>query len=48
MVAKRGDKDYYVRGTFTSYNLDFSNDVLHFYDKGFKKNINRTSSYFTR
>lgn len=37
MVAKRGDKDYYVRGTFTSYNLDFSNDVLHFYDKGFKK-----------
>lgn len=37
MVAKRGDKDYYVRGTFTNYNLDFSKDALDFYDKGFKK-----------
>jgi uncharacterized protein len=37
MVDKRGDKEYYVRGTFTSYNLDFSNDALDFYDKGFKK-----------
>lgn len=37
MVAKRGDKDYYIRGTFTSYNLDFSQDALDFYDKGFKK-----------
>ncbi len=37
MVAKRGDKDYYIRGTFTSYNLDFSEDALDFYQKGFKK-----------
>ncbi|MBZ2173969.1 thioether cross-link-forming SCIFF peptide maturase [Schnuerera sp. xch1] len=36
-VNKRGDKDYYIRGTFTSYNLDFSKDILHFYDEGFKK-----------
>lgn len=36
-VEKRGDKDYYVRGTFTRNNLDFSKDVLHFADLGFKK-----------
>ncbi|MCD8328543.1 MAG: thioether cross-link-forming SCIFF peptide maturase [Ruminococcus sp.] len=35
LVAKRGDKDYYVRGTYTKYNLDFSNDVMHLYDLGF-------------
>lgn len=29
------DKDYYVRGTYTKYNLDFSNDVMHLYDLGF-------------
>lgn len=34
-VAKRGDKDYYVRGTFTRNNLDFSKDVLHMVDLGF-------------
>lgn len=37
MVNKRGDKDYYIRGTFTSENLDFSKDIKHFYDEGFKK-----------
>ncbi len=31
----RGDKDYYVRGTYTKYNLDFSNDVIHMYEQGF-------------
>lgn len=36
LVDKRGkDKDYYVRGTYTKYNLDFSNDVMHLYDLGF-------------
>ncbi len=35
LVAGRGDKDYYIRGTFTKYNLDFTNDVLHFRDLGF-------------
>lgn len=29
------DKYYYVRGTFTRQNLDFSNDVIHFADLGF-------------
>lgn len=31
----RGDKSYYVRGTFTAKNLDFSKDVLHLADEGF-------------
>lgn len=35
LVAVRGDKDYYVRGTYTKYNLDFSNDVIHLYELGF-------------
>lgn len=37
MVEKRGDKDYYIRGTFTNENLDFSKDILDFYNHGFKK-----------
>lgn len=37
MVKMRGDKDYFVRGTFTSKNLDFAKDVKHFYDLGFEK-----------
>ena len=35
MADKRGDKDYYVRGTFTKYNLDFSDDVYSLYNEGF-------------
>ena len=36
LVSQRGkDRDYYVRGTFTSKNLDFSNDVLSIADEGF-------------
>ncbi len=35
LVAGRGDKEYYVRGTFTKKNLDFSNDVFALYDAGF-------------
>ena len=31
----RGDKSYYVRGTFTALNLDFSKDVLYLNDLGF-------------
>lgn len=31
----RGNKSYYIRGTFTRYNLDFAEDVLHFADEGF-------------
>ncbi len=35
-VKNRGDKSYYVRGTFTKFNLDFSEDVKHLADEGFK------------
>ncbi len=31
----RGEKNYYVRGTFTHYNLDFVEDILHLNDLGF-------------
>lgn len=36
-LEKRGDKSHYIRGTFTSYNLDFVNDVLALADEGFKE-----------
>jgi len=36
LVEKRGDKTYYVRGTFTKYNTDFSKDVIHLANNGFK------------
>ncbi len=35
VVEGRGDKDYYVRGTFTKYNLDFADDVYALYNEGF-------------
>lgn len=35
LVQNRGDQEYYVRGTYTRYNLDFSEDVLHLYEAGF-------------
>lgn len=35
LVEKRGDKEYYVRGTYTKYNLDFSDDIMHLYEAGF-------------
>lgn len=34
-AKKRAGKSYYVRGTYTHNNLDFSNDVLHMADLGF-------------
>ncbi len=34
-VEKRGGKDYYLRGTFTHNNVDFTNDILHMADLGF-------------
>ncbi|MDR1568995.1 MAG: thioether cross-link-forming SCIFF peptide maturase [Oscillospiraceae bacterium] len=36
VVESRGDKSYYVRGTFTSYNIDFTSDALALVDAGFK------------
>ncbi|MBE7086931.1 MAG: thioether cross-link-forming SCIFF peptide maturase [Clostridiales bacterium] len=35
-IEMRGDKNYYVRGTFTNRNLDFGNDVLALADIGAK------------
>ena len=36
LVSGRGDKDYYLRGTFTRYNKDFAADVVHIADQGFR------------
>lgn len=33
----RNQEKYYVRGTFTHYNTDFAEDVLHLADLGFKQ-----------
>lgn len=32
----RNQKNYYIRGTFTRNNLDFSQDVMHYADLGFR------------
>ncbi len=37
MAELRNQTNYYVRGTFTHHNLDFSEDVLHLADLGFKQ-----------
>ena len=31
-VSKRGDKSYYMRGTFSHFNTDFTNDIFHMAD----------------
>lgn len=36
-AESRNQDKYYVRGTFTHHNLDFSKDVLHLADLGFKQ-----------
>ena len=35
LVESRGGKGYYVRGTYTRNNLDFTNDLFHMADLGF-------------
>jgi uncharacterized protein len=37
VAESRNQTNYYVRGTFTHNNLDFSEDVLHLADLGFKQ-----------
>lgn len=37
VAESRNQTNYYVRGTFTHHNLDFTNDVLHLADLGFKQ-----------
>lgn len=36
-VEKRGDRSYYLRGTFTHNNADFTNDIFHMADLGFRE-----------
>lgn len=35
LVRRRGGKNYYMRGTFTHYNTDFTKDILSMADLGF-------------
>jgi len=37
LVRLRNQQQYYIRGTYTRYNLDFANDVLHLADEGFEQ-----------
>ncbi|MBO4290335.1 MAG: thioether cross-link-forming SCIFF peptide maturase [Lachnospiraceae bacterium] len=37
VAESRGQTNYYVRGTFTHYNLDFAEDVIHLADLGFQQ-----------
>ena len=37
LADSRNQTNYYVRGTFTRYNLDFMKDVLHMADLGFQQ-----------
>ena len=36
-AKSRNQEKYYVRGTYTHFNTDFSKDVLHLADLGFKQ-----------
>ncbi len=37
LVELRKQQQYYIRGTYTRYNLDFASDVLHLADEGFEQ-----------
>lgn len=37
LVQRRGGKDYYMRGTFTHNNVDFTEDIFHMADLGFRE-----------
>lgn len=37
LIELRGHKNYYIRGTFTRNNLNFSEDVMHIYNLGFSE-----------
>ncbi len=36
-VRRRGDKSYYIRGTYTHNNVDFTKDIEHMYELGFRQ-----------
>ncbi len=40
LSKKRGNKGYYVRGTYTHNNTDFTNDIFHMADLGFYRAFN--------
>jgi uncharacterized protein len=37
LVKARGGRGYYMRGTYTHYNTDFTEDILHMADLGFRE-----------
>lgn len=37
LVDRRGGKGYYIRGTYTHRNIDFTNDIFHMAELGFKE-----------
>ena len=37
LVEARGNKNYYIRGTYTKYNPDFFKDILHMVAEGFSE-----------
>ena len=37
MAKERNQQGYYIRGTYTHYNTDFANDILHLADQGFEQ-----------
>ncbi len=37
LVRRRNQQQYYIRGTYTRYNLDFASDVLFLADEGFEQ-----------
>lgn len=37
LLAGRNQQNYYLRGTYTAHNLDFTNDVRHLYELGFRE-----------
>lgn len=37
LADSRNQQDYYMRGTYTHYNTDFTSDILHMADLGFKE-----------
>ena len=37
MAKERNQQGYYIRGTYTHYNTDFANDILHLADMGFEQ-----------
>lgn len=37
LVEARGEKEYYIRGTYTHYNTDFTEDIFHMAELGFNK-----------